>query len=127
VIDQERCHPAVLRRDAEHPFVLPAFPLDDAGAGRDHAHPRLLELAQDGADGERVRRAVAADHDDAVVALGDAARIVDRARRLALIVIGDEAQLLAEHAALLVDLVDRGLHADLDGVAGVGEGAGQFP
>ena len=89
-----------------------------------HGWPISLEH---GADGERVRRAIAADHDDAVVALADAAGVVDRARGLALVVIGDHAQLLAEHAALLVDLVDGGLDADLDGGAGVGERAGQLP
>ena len=71
--------------------------------------------------------AVAADHDDAVVALADAPGVVDRARGFALVVISDHAQLLAEHAAGLVDLVDGGLDADLDGITGVRERTGQFP
>src|SRR5260370_31207820 len=121
VLDQERRHPALFRRDAEHPFVLAALPFDDAGAGRDHAHPRLAHLAHHSANGERVRRAITPDHDDAVVAVADAASVVDGARGFALVVIGDHAQLLAEHTARLVDLVDGGIDADLDGSPGVSE------
>src|SRR5262249_32088667 len=127
VVNQEGGDPAILRRDAEHPLVLAALPLDDPGAGRDYAHPRLADFAQHGADRERVRRAIAADHDDAVVALADTAGIIDRARGFALIVISDHAQLFAEHAARLLDLIDSGIDAPFYWEPRVGRCARQFP
>ena len=90
--------------------------------GGDHHHAGLLEHRRRGAAGGRI---AGIDHQlDAVFAdqlVGGEDRLVG----FGLIVIGDEFQLLPEHAAGSIDVFDRHLRGDLRRLAVGGRRAGQ--
>ena len=67
----------------------------------------------------------AVPHDDRHPGLDQRTRHVHRSLQAAGVVRGDHSDLLAEHAAPRVQILDRQLHGDPVAFAGFGEGSGQ--
>ena len=82
--------------------------------GRDHHDACLLEHRRRGAAGGRI---AAVDHQLHAVFADQLVGREDRLIGLGLVVIGDELELLAEHPAGGVDILDRHLGRDLCGFA----------
>jgi hypothetical protein len=91
---------------------------------RPHAHERHLALVRERHDRDRDRRVEAAEQAGDLLALHQFARRDRAFRRVAFIVAHQQLDLLAEHAALGVDLVDRDGEPAHDRLAGLGRLAG---
>ena len=106
VVDQRLVDQHVDRGDAEH-VVLRRAVAGDRRAGRPDAHERHLALVGERHDRHRHRRVEAAEQRRDLFALHQFARRDHALGRIALVVAHEQLDLLAEQAALGVDLVDR--------------------
>ncbi len=123
VVDQRLVDQHVDRRDAEH-IVLCRAIAGDRRARRPHAHERYLALVRERHDRDRDRRVEAAEQAGDLLALHELAGRDCAFGRITLVIAHQQLDLLAEHAALGVDLVDCDREAAHDRLARFGGLAG---